>query len=102
MILSLLFAIHLFFLAVIFTKKWQSESLSSAFINAALIIILFSVGWSVTGMIAKAIMPQQGLGLYFDRETFSLLLLTIVEYFFYKSYYSEKDTAVTANGTETQ
>lgn len=78
---------------VIFTKKWQEEGLSSGLINLALIGILFTVGWTITGMIAKLVMVQEGLGIYYDRDTFSLTLLTIAEYFFYKFYYRETPTA---------
>lgn len=88
MISGLIFAIHILFILIIFTKKWQDENLSTAFLNVGLIIILFSVGWTITGMIAKAVMEPQGFGLEFNRDTFSLVLLTIIEYFFYKFYYS--------------
>ncbi|MGE5364206.1 MAG: hypothetical protein ACM3SM_08750 [Bacteroidota bacterium] len=90
MISALVFFIHLVFVTVVFTKKWQTESITAAATNLALIIILFSVGWSITGMIAKLVMEKEGFGLYFDRDTFSLVLLTIGEYFFYRMYYSEK------------
>ncbi|MGE5402393.1 MAG: hypothetical protein ACM3S2_18510 [Ignavibacteriales bacterium] len=94
MITAFIFFIHLVFITVIFTQKWQTESLSAAWLNVGLIIILFSVGWSITGMIAKALMDTKGFGLYFDRDTFSLFLLSIAEFVFYKIYYGnkEKDT----------
>lgn len=77
---------------VIFTKKWQEEGLSAGFLNLALIGILFAVGWTIAGMIAKLVMEQEGLGIYFDRDTFSLTLLTIAEFFFYRFYYKEIST----------
>lgn len=83
----------------IFTKKWQDEGLQSGFLNIALIGILFAVGWTISGMIAKLVMEQEGLGIYYDRDTFSLTLLTIAEYFFYRFYY--KDTFTEA-GKEIQ
>ncbi|MEP0861807.1 MAG: hypothetical protein HRF52_10265 [Ignavibacterium sp.] len=89
MITGVIFAIHLLFILIIFTKKWQDENLSTAFLNVGLIIILFSVGWTITGMIAKAVMEPEGLGREFNRDTFSLVLLTVAEFFFYKFYYSE-------------
>ncbi len=92
MITALIFSAHLIFSIVIFTKKWQDENLSAGFLNIALIGILFAVGWTITGMIAKLVMEQKGLGLQFDRDTFSLTLLTIVEYFFYKFYFKEEPT----------
>ena len=90
MIIAFIFFAHLIFALVIFTKKWQEENISTAFLNIALIGILFAVGWSITGIIVKLIMEPQGLGTFFDRDTFSLLLLTIGEYFFYRIYYKEK------------
>jgi len=56
--------------------------------NVSLILILFAVGWTITGMIAKFFMEPKGLGLYYDRDTFSLTLLTIIEFFFYRIYYN--------------
>lgn len=105
MITALIFFIHIVFSLVIYTKKWQDEGVSSGIINLALIGILFAVGWSLTGIAAKALMEEKGFGLYFDRDTFSLTLLTIAEYFFYRMYYKdifhkeekEKETAPSQN-----
>ncbi|MGE5352200.1 MAG: hypothetical protein ACM3P0_08955 [Acidobacteriota bacterium] len=103
MITAFIFFVHLVFVTVIFTKKWQDEGLSTALSNVALIVILFSVGWAVTGMIARALMEPKGFGLYFDRDTFSLFLLSIAEFFFYKLYYGEnKEKEVTEDDTEKQ
>ena len=99
MITAFIFFIHLIFALMIFTKKWQDEGLSAGFLNIGLIGILFAVGWTLTGIIAKLVMEPKGLGLFFDRDTFSLTLLTIAEIFFYKFYYKEETTAV---GTGTQ
>jgi len=99
MITAFIFFLHFIFATVIFTKKWQEEGISSAFMNIILIGILFAVGWTITGMISKILMEPQGFGIYFDRDTFSLTLLTIAEYFFYKIYYKP---AATEAGTETQ
>ncbi|MCZ7601515.1 MAG: hypothetical protein M5R37_01515 [Melioribacteraceae bacterium] len=98
MISALIFAGHLFFILYIFTKKWQEDSLQSAFINAGLIVLLFSVGWSISTMVLKVFVEQAGFGIYFDRDAMSLTLLTIAEYFFYKFYYGE---IITEAGKET-
>jgi len=89
MISAFVFFLHFLFALVIFTKKWQQESLSFAFINLGLIAILFTVGWSITGMISKLVMEPEGLGIYLTRDDFSLALLTAAEYFFYRMYYKE-------------
>ena len=93
MISAFIFFVHFLFSLIIFTKKWQDENLSAGFLNIALIGILFAVGWTITGMIAKLVMEPKGLGMQFDRDTFSLSLLTIAEFFFYKFYYKEEPIA---------
>ena len=92
MITAIIFFAHFIFTLIIFTKKWQDEGSSAAWMNVGLIVILFAVGWTVTGMIAKILMEQEGLGIYFDRDTFSLTLLTIMEVFFYRFYYRDTVT----------
>jgi uncharacterized membrane protein YhdT len=77
------------FSLIIFTKKWQDENLTNALLNIGLIGVLFAVGWSITSIIAKALMEQEGFGLQFDRDTFALVLLLIAEFFFYKMYYKD-------------
>ena len=97
MVSAIIFFIHIIFALVIFTKKWQEEKLSAGFINLALIGILFAVGWSITGIIAKLIMKPEGFGPEFNRDTFSLSLLTIAEYFFYKFYYKDDEQATSTD-----
>jgi len=92
MITSIIFFAHFIFLLIIFTIKWQEEGLSSAWMNIGLISILFAVGWTVTSIIAKILMEQSGFGIHFNRDTFSLTLLTIVEVFFYRVYYKNTTT----------
>lgn len=92
MIISIIFFLHLIFSLVIFTIKWQEEKISAAFLNIALIAVLFAVGWSIASIIAKAVMEPKGLGIHFDRDTFALTLLTIGEYLFYRLYYKPNQT----------
>ena len=87
MISAFIFFAHFIFILMIFTWKWQNDGMPSAIMNVSLILILFAVGWTITGMIAKLFMEPKGLGIYYDRDTFSLTLLSIIEFFFYKIYY---------------
>jgi len=98
MISAFIFFAHFIFLLLIFTWKWQKEGTSGALLNVSLVLILFAVGWTITGMIAKFLMEPKGLGLYYDRDTFSLTLLTIVEILFYRFYYKPS----TPDGKEKQ
>jgi formate hydrogenlyase subunit 3/multisubunit Na+/H+ antiporter MnhD subunit len=92
MVTAFIFFAHLFFALYIFTKKWQNDNLKSAFLNIVLIGILFSVGWTITTMVSQIFMEPEGFGIQFNRDTFSLNILSIVEYFFYKIYYKEEPT----------
>lgn len=94
MITAFIFTAHLIFALVIYTKKWQDESVSAGLLNVTLIVILFAVGWTITGIIAKLVMEPKGLGIQFDRDTFSLTLLTIAEFFFYRFYYKDDTNLV--------
>ncbi len=89
MIVGLIFFLHFIFILTIFSKKWQDESITSGITNTFLIIILFAIGWSLTTFLTKLIISPKGFGIYFDRDTISLTLLTIGEYFFYKMYYQK-------------
>ena len=88
MISAFIFFAHFIFILLIYTWKWQKDGISGAIMNVSLILILFAVGWTITGMIAKFVMEPEGLGLYYDRDTFSLSLLTLIEFFFYRIYYN--------------
>jgi hypothetical protein len=93
MIAAFIFFAHFIFILLIFTWKWQKDGISGAIMNVSLILVLFAVGWTITGMIAKFVMEPEGLGLYYDRDTFSLTLLTIIEFFFYRIYYNRPTAA---------
>jgi hypothetical protein len=87
MIFVIIFIAHFIFALIVFIKKYQSDGLSTAGMNLILIIIFFAVGWTVTTMISKLIMDQEGFGTEFNRDAFSLTLLTIIEIIFYSYYY---------------
>ncbi len=93
MVIAVVFFIHLIFALVIFTKKWQEENLSTAFLNVALIGILFAVGWSIASIIAKLVLEPKGFGYYLDRDAFSLIIVSAGEFFFYRIYYKENTPA---------
>lgn len=89
MIAAFLFALHFFFLIYIFVWKIQTEDLVHALQNAALIIILFTVGWGISSSLLKLVMEPEGFGVHLDRETFALVILTAAEYFFYKIFFKK-------------
>lgn len=98
MVISFIFLFHIIFIFYVFIKKWKSESLSSAFIDLVLIVIIFSVGWSLTTMISKLFWEPIGFGKHFDRDTISLFILTVGEFFFYKVYYRNSFSTLNEKG----
>ncbi len=80
---------HVLFILIIFSMKWQNENISTAFLNVGLIGVFFAVGWSLTNVLASLIMEPQGFGIFFTRDTFSLSILTLAEFFFYRMYYKD-------------
>jgi len=80
---------HLVFVVYIFTKKTNEESMSTGLTHLALILILFTVGWSVISLFLNIFIEPEGFGKDFDRSTITLSLLSIIEMFFYKSYYKD-------------
>ncbi len=87
MIAILIFYIHVIFGLYIFTKRWQEEGLGAAFLILIFVGIIFSVGWTISYLIASLIFPPEGLGKFYNRDTISLTILTIFEYFFYTAYF---------------
>lgn len=89
MITALIFLTHIIFSVLVFIKRKKQDSLSSAFIDLIFIVIIFSVGWSLSTMVSKIFWDPIGFGKYFDRDAISLTILTIVEFFFYRIYFKE-------------
>ena len=76
---AIIFSLHLIFIVFIFYIKKKNESISSAFQNLFLIIVLFAIGW----------------------DGISLAVLTIVEVIFYYKYYG-KEMIATVSDKEKQ
>ncbi|MCW8850275.1 MAG: hypothetical protein OQJ81_09895 [Melioribacteraceae bacterium] len=100
MVIAFIFLMHIIFIFYILYKRIKNDSSSSALIDLIFIIIVFSVGWSLSTMFCKLFWEPIGFGKYFDRDTISLTLLTIVEFFFFRFYF--KDLLTIASEKEKQ
>lgn len=94
MIAVFIFYIHVVFLAYVFTKDYIEDGLLTAFLSAIFIVIIFSVGWTLSEFVMSFLMEPEGFGLLFPRAAFSLVLLSIMETVFYKFYFSKKTARV--------
>ena len=90
MVAVIIFYIHVIFLVYIFTKNLLDEGKVSAFLSVIFIVIIFSVGWTISEFAMSLFMDSKGLGLLFPRYAFSLTLLTLLELILYKFYYSRR------------
>lgn len=89
MIIAFIFFIHIIFIIYIFLKRLKQDSIGSAVIDLIFIVIIFTVGWSISTMVCKIIWQPIGFGKYFNRDAIALLLLTLGEVFFYKIYFKD-------------
>ncbi len=80
---------HFVFVIYIFVKKTNEESMSTGLTHLALILILFTVGWSVISLLLNNFIEPEGFGRDFDRSAIELSILSLAEFFFYKSYYKD-------------
>jgi hypothetical protein len=85
MIPLLVFYVHCVAFATGYTRRWQSEGVSEGMLALFFMALIFFVGWSMTSFIVKLFLPAGGSGVI-DRDSASLLLLTVAEAVFYYFY----------------
>ena len=111
MIPVLVFFGHTVFACYAFAKAYQNEGLLQAFLNIAFIIILFTVGWTISdlvvgffiseggyqiaipfGKILQTILKMSGFfkpgengsGTLTPKDSISLIVLSVIEFYFYR------------------
>ena len=87
MIDLLIFYVHAVAAAAVFTKRWQEGGTGEGFLSLAFMGLIFFVGWGMASFLVKLVMGPEGLGLYFNRDTAGLALLTVAEAVFYYFYF---------------
>jgi len=88
-----LFIFHLHIIAALFafTKNWQKRGVRDGVLSILVIGLMFSIGWALTGTIARLIMPSSLNTIWFSQDTLSLVLLLIPEsFFFYGFIYKDR------------
>jgi hypothetical protein len=89
MIPLIIFYLHIVGVTAAFTTEYQKEGLSAGFLNVGFVVLIFSVGWSISTFVLKYLIGQEGFGLWLNRDALSLLVLTIGETIFYYFYFSD-------------
>jgi hypothetical protein len=91
MIELIIFHLHIIAAVYVFVKYWQVDELKNAFLGIAILGLLFTIGWALSSAITAAIYPDSWNSIYFNSDTFSLVLLAIPEsIFFYYYFYKDK------------
>lgn len=87
MIDLIIFYVHFFVAVYAFTKNWQDAGLKQGLLSVALILLIFSIGWAMTGTLAFAVWPKSWNTVYFTNDTLALVLLLIPEIFFFYHFF---------------
>ena len=74
-----IFYLHVVAAAALYTKRWQNSDVKEGLLAVAFLLLVFSVGWSISTVIVKLFMDEKGFGFWFDRDAASLSLLTVME-----------------------
>ncbi len=96
MIPLIVFYLHIVGISAVFTSEFQKEGIGSAFLSVGFVVLIFSVGWTISTFILKYIMNEAGFGIWLNRDAISLLLLTIGEVIFYYYYYRDEGKQLAA------
>ncbi len=87
MIDLVIFTIHTIAVAAVFTKRWQEEGTGEAVLSIAFMALIFFVGWGMASFLVRLVLPPEGFGKFFNRDTAGLTLLTFGEGVFYYFYF---------------
>ena len=89
MIGVLIFYLHIAGFAYAFTKAYHEHKLVDGFMALAFVAVIFTVGWTIAGLIVTFAIPEKGLG-PIDSDTVSLLIVTLLEAVLYIGYFRGK------------
>lgn len=119
MIIAVIYFVHVIFAVYAFAKSFQSEGLLQAFLNIGFIITLFAVGLTVCELLVGIFVPDSGYrilmpgnpvllfmlkisGFYSQqgnyiqltpKDSITLVMLSVLEYFFYSFYFRKTKIA---------
>ncbi len=123
MIIAVIYFVHAIFAVYVFARSYQSEGWLQAFLNLGFIIVLFAVSLTVCEIFTGLVVAESGYsfrapsnavlmffmkisGFYSQqgptvtltpKDSITLILVTVLEYFFYSFYFSKLRTS--ARGT---
>lgn len=97
MIAIFIFYLHFVGAVYAFSYSYVHHKLSDAFMTVAFVAVIFSVGWTIAGFIVRFTIPESGFGVWLDRDTISLVIVTILEALLYWTYFRSSKKKGTAS-----
>ena len=94
MVPLLVFYIHILGITGAFTSEYQKEGLGPGILFVGFVLLIFSVGWSISSFLLKYLIDAPGFGIWLNRDALSLVLLTAGEGLFYYFYFRESHKRV--------
>ncbi|MBI3189413.1 MAG: hypothetical protein HYZ33_02075 [Ignavibacteriales bacterium] len=96
MIILFVFYLHTVAAIYTFTKRWQETSFTWGFLSVILIVLIFSVGWTLTDSFLKLVVEKKGFGPLFDRDAMALVLVTMIEilFLYFQTIWRNKKQAI--------
>ena len=83
MVSATVFALHTIACIYAFFHWKKRGGTKDGILAVAFIVILFTVGWTISTMVTRLVFPDEGLAEWLDADAISLVLLTIAEIVFY-------------------
>jgi len=87
MVAAAIFVVHGAVLLGVIIWKVRSEGWTEASLAAAFLVIIFSVGWTLSGLLAALLFEPEGLAEWMNRDTISLVIVTAGEALFYTVFF---------------
>ena len=96
MIILFVFYLHTVAAIYAFTKRWQDTNFAWGFLSVILIVLIFSVGWTLTDSFLKLFIEKKGFGPLFDRDAMALVLVTLIEilFLYFQTIWRNKKQAI--------
>lgn len=87
MVAATIFVLHGAVLLGVIIWKARTEGRTEAALAAAFLVIIFSVGWTLSGLVAGVVFEPEGVAEWMNRDTISLVLVTAGEALFYAVFF---------------
>lgn len=93
MIPLVVFYIHIIGFTYAVTREYQREGLSAGLLTLGFLVLIFSVGWSISSFVFKYLVDEAGFGIWFNRDAIALVALSIGEALLYYFYFRGNESS---------